>query len=86
VLTGGWLPLASSYQQLARSQADDAADQMQLVEGPVLDHVQLLEDCQVLLSHGGSGTVAAAFAAGIPMVLCPRQFDQFYWVRCACIS
>ena len=81
MLTAGWTPFSNTYQQLATSHPPVAVDRMQLVAGPVQDHVQLLQQCQVLLSHGGSGTVAAALAAGIPMVLCPRQFDQFYWVR-----
>lgn len=43
-------------------------------------HHLLLEAASVLLHHGGSGTTAAALAAGVPQLVCPLQFDQFYWV------
>jgi exonuclease VII large subunit len=43
-------------------------------------HHLLLEAADVVLHHGGSGTTAAALAAGVPQLVCPLQFDQFYWV------
>jgi hypothetical protein len=34
-----------------------------------------------IVSHGGSGTVHTALAAGVPQVLCPHMFDQFSWAE-----
>lgn len=33
-----------------------------------------------------AGTTAASLAAGTPQLLCPLQFDQFYWVRQFCAT
>ncbi|XP_017258946.1 sterol 3-beta-glucosyltransferase isoform X2 [Daucus carota subsp. sativus] len=35
--------------------------------------------CDVAIHHGGSGSTAAALLVGIPQILCPFLFDQFYW-------
>jgi hypothetical protein len=43
-------------------------------------HHLLVGAADVLLHHGGSGTTAAALAAGVPQLMCPLQFDQYYWV------
>jgi UDP:flavonoid glycosyltransferase YjiC (YdhE family) len=37
----------------------------------------LLPHCDAMVSHGGSGSVLAALAEGIPLVLVPRGADQF---------
>jgi len=34
-----------------------------------------------VLHHGGVGTTAAALRAGIPQIMCPCIFDQFYWAE-----
>ena len=34
-----------------------------------------------MLHHGGVGTTAAALRAGIPQIMCPCIFDQFYWAE-----
>lgn len=53
--------------------------------GPQPDHVRIaryvpqdevLADCAVVVSHGGSGTVMGALAHGKPMVLTPIGADQ----------
>jgi len=36
----------------------------------------VLPHCDLVLSHGGSGTVAAALAAGLPLVVMPMGADQ----------
>ncbi len=54
--------------------------------GPQPPHVRLarwlplaslLARCAVVVSHGGSGTMLATLAAGLPMLLLPRGADQF---------
>lgn len=37
----------------------------------------LLPQCEVLVHHGGIGTMAQAFAAGIPQLVMPLAFDQY---------
>jgi UDP:flavonoid glycosyltransferase YjiC (YdhE family) len=34
-----------------------------------------------VIHHGGSGTTAAALRAGVPSLIVPFLFDQFYWAR-----
>jgi UDP:flavonoid glycosyltransferase YjiC (YdhE family) len=41
-----------------------------------LAHADVLPDCDLVVSHGGSGTVVAALAAGLPCVLLPMGGDQ----------
>lgn len=43
-------------------------------------HQLLLPRCCMILHPGGSGTTACALLAGIPQVICPLHFDQFFWV------
>jgi UDP:flavonoid glycosyltransferase YjiC (YdhE family) len=54
--------------------------------GPLADHVQVhpyvdqgqvLQQVDVAIHHGGSGTVLAALAAGVPQVITPQGADQF---------
>ncbi len=54
--------------------------------GPVPDHVHLeryvdqaavLERVDVAIHHGGTGTLLAALAAGVPQVITPQGADQF---------
>ncbi|XP_065870785.1 sterol 3-beta-glucosyltransferase UGT80B1 isoform X2 [Euphorbia lathyris] len=41
----------------------------------------LFPRCAAAVHHGGSGSTAAALSAGIPQVICPFLFDQFYWAE-----
>ena len=38
---------------------------------------QVLASCAAVVSHGGSGTLLGALAAGLPLVLIPQGADQF---------
>ena len=38
---------------------------------------QVLGSCAAVVSHGGSGTMLGALAAGLPLVLIPQGADQF---------
>ncbi|MET0334122.1 MAG: nucleotide disphospho-sugar-binding domain-containing protein, partial [Rhizobacter sp.] len=38
---------------------------------------QLLPHCQIVISHGGAGTVYAAGAHGLPQLVLPQMADQF---------
>ncbi len=44
-------------------------------------HDWLLPRCQMLIHHGGAGTVAAGLRAGIPQVIVPFMTDQPFWAR-----
>jgi len=46
--------------------------------GP-MPHAWLLEHCSGIIHHGGFGTTAAGFRAGIPAVVIPHIIDQFIW-------
>ena len=57
-----------------------AVSRLFVQHAPLSCHHLLLESTDLLLHHGGSGTTAAALSAGVPQLVCPLQFDQFYWV------
>jgi MGT family glycosyltransferase len=42
-----------------------------------IDQVRILEDADLVVCHGGSGTVPGALAAGVPLVVVPVFADQF---------
>lgn len=46
--------------------------------GP-LPHSWLLSRCAGVVHHGGFGTTAAGFRAGVPHLVIPSIADQFYW-------
>ncbi|KAJ9509210.1 hypothetical protein QJQ45_001496 [Haematococcus lacustris] len=53
-------------------------DQSLLLWPGTVPHGPLLKRCAALLHHGGSGTTCAALHCGIPQIMCPFMFDQFY--------
>lgn len=75
---GGWQPLADAIRTAERNASEGTS--VAVIEESVR-HDRILPSCAALISHGGAGTVAAAFRAGIPQVVCPLHFDQFFWVR-----
>lgn len=44
-------------------------------------YLWLFPKCSLIIHHGGSGTTAAALQSGVPQVVCPFMFDQFYWAE-----
>ena len=44
-----------------------------------LPHDWLMPRCAAAVHHGGYGTTAASFRAGIPALVIPHIADQFYW-------
>jgi UDP:flavonoid glycosyltransferase YjiC (YdhE family) len=59
-----------------------AADQASLMPANIavarfIPLANLLPRCHLVVSHGGSGTILAALAMGLPQVLLPMGADQF---------
>lgn len=79
LLSSGWTPLEAAYDSLDAPSSAQTPRRLFLQRTPITAHDLLLAYCQVLLHHGGSGTVAAALAAGVPQVVVPLQFDQPFW-------
>jgi hypothetical protein len=75
LLSGGFAPLQAAHSALP----PDAATTLALYTHQVAAHDALLAKAGVVLHHGGSGTVAAALAAGTPQVVAPLHFDQPFW-------
>ena len=44
---------------------------------PWVDQARVLEQAELVVCHGGSGTTLAALAAGVPLVMVPLFADQF---------
>jgi hypothetical protein len=79
IMTGGWQPLADAYAALDPTTTQGL---LFLQHQPLSCHHLLIAAAGAVLHHGGSGTTAAALAAGTPQLICPLQFDQYYWVSC----
>lgn len=46
-----------------------------------IPHAWLYPRMRAVVHHGGAGTTAAAFRAGVPAVVVPFHGDQFYWAK-----
>ncbi len=44
-------------------------------------HTWLFDKCSAVCHHGGAGTSAAGFAAGVPSIIVPFSNDQFAWAH-----
>ena len=44
---------------------------------PYVSLKQLFPHASAVIHHGGAGTIAQAFRAGLPQIICPLAFDQF---------
>ena len=51
----------------------------QIIHVGSIPHTYLLPKASCLVHHGGFGSTAAAFQAGIPAVVVPHIIDQFIW-------
>ena len=57
--------------------AVNAADDIHIVGS--VPHDWLFARMAAVIHHGGAGTTAAAFHAGVPGIVCPFGVDQYYW-------
>jgi sterol 3beta-glucosyltransferase len=46
-------------------------------------HSWLFPRVAAVMHHGGAGTTAAAFRAGVPQIVVPHILDQPFWAQCA---
>lgn len=60
----------------------DIASSDQFLAVGYVPHSFLFSKASCVIHHGGAGTTAAACRAGLPSVVVPHVFDQFYWARC----
>lgn len=44
-----------------------------------VNHYRYMEQMDIIVHHGGSGTVSSGFRAGRPQLVMPFFADQFYW-------
>lgn len=62
----------------------DPGSDHRMVKG--LPHDRLFPHMAAVVHHGGAGTTATAARAGIPQIIVPHYFDQYFWaaqtVRC----
>jgi UDP:flavonoid glycosyltransferase YjiC (YdhE family) len=57
--------------------AEDLPDNVHMVE--TVPHEWLFPQVSCIVHHGGAGTTAAAFRAGVPQVVVPHFADQPFW-------
>ncbi len=43
-----------------------------------IPYAQLLARCDLVVCHGGAGSVLGALTAGLPLLVLPQAADQFY--------
>ena len=58
-----------------------ARDQSDVIVVPSIPHRPLFHRMDANVHHGGAGTAANAFAAGVPSVIVPFGADQPFWAR-----
>lgn len=58
---------------------DNLPDNIISVDG--IPHTWLFEKVSLVCHHGGAGTTAAGFRAGVPSVIIPFSNDQFAWAH-----
>lgn len=46
-----------------------------------IPHTWLFERVSAVVHHGGAGTTAAGFKAGVPSIIIPFSNDQFAWAH-----
>lgn len=69
ILSQGWAGLTP----------EDAKDDC-LSIGDV-NHARLFPRMAAIVHHGGAGTTQTAARAGVPQVIVPHNYDQFYWAH-----
>jgi sterol 3beta-glucosyltransferase len=68
--------IGAGWSRFGQHQAPAA--RVRVVTG-VLNYDRVLPHCRVAVHHGGSGTVAASVAAGIPTFVCSLVADNPFW-------
>ena len=68
--------IGAGWSRFGQHQAQ--GDRVRVATG-VLNYDRVLPRCEVAVHHGGSGTVAASGAAGIPMFVCSLVADNPFW-------
>ena len=58
---------------------DNLPDNIIAIES--IPHTWLFDKCAAVCHHGGAGTSAAGFAAGVPSIIIPFSNDQFAWAH-----
>ena len=70
LVAGGWASLETGL--------SDSENVLAVSEAP---HDKVFPHVAAVVHHGGAGTTTAAARAGIPQVIVPHGFDQYYWGR-----
>lgn len=66
--------------QASNVRAAAASDPTTYVEyAGELSYTALFQRVAIVVHHGGAGTTATALHAGVPQVVVPMMFDQYYW-------
>ena len=73
---GARVLIGAGWSRFGQHQAQ--GDRVRVVTG-VLNYDRVLPRCGVAVHHGGSGTIAASVAAGIPTFVCSLVADNPFW-------
>jgi UDP:flavonoid glycosyltransferase YjiC (YdhE family) len=66
------------HQSAAAARGEPSSQRVHVVSGP-LSHRTLLPRVSMAIHHGGAGTTAAVARAGVPQIIVPHLFDQFFF-------
>ena len=70
--------IASGWGGMAAEEAEEADDIHRIDSAP---HEWLFPRMAAVVHHGGAGSTAAGFHAGVPSVICPFGVDQPFWAK-----
>jgi vancomycin aglycone glucosyltransferase len=70
--------LSQGWAGLTPGDPEDADDCLSIGD---VDHSTLFPRVAAIVHHGGAGTTTTAARAGIPQVIIPHNYDQFYWAH-----
>lgn len=83
VVLGGWAKLSARVLRDSGEATDqilaDYADQACYFAAGSLAHAHLFPQCEALVFHGGASTFETALRSGVPMVIAPLAFDQYFF-------
>jgi hypothetical protein len=60
---------------------DEETHMLWLCEDEYVNHDWLYGQCELIIHHGGAGTVTSSIRAACTQVICPFAFDQHWWAE-----
>lgn len=86
--TGSWEkvsflnnPIFGKYRIIASGDTGQALDGTNILNKPFINHIAIMPKIDLMICHGGNGTVYQALSFGVPALCVPNNFEQ-EWNAC----